>query len=254
MAKKKNKKKRRETGGPAVGGKGAAIVEAEPEGPTQAESNLAVATEVDANGRPGTEVAPGGGGGAGGRSGGSGRGGSGGGRGDAERSGGPGGPAAPVRQGGFFEIYKRGQGYYTRMGTAIGSGILILAGANYVYEQLEGALSASSSAALYVQVGVPLTLVVGLGLLAYWLVGVKRRSCDFMIATEGEMKKVSWSSRQTVAGSTKVVIITVVLMAALLFTVDVLFMELFSWIDVLQVEGTFLTPLWSFLSRLFGME
>ena len=243
MAKKKNKKKRRETTGSSAGGKGAAIVDAEPESSTQAESNVAVATEVDTNGRPGTEVAKGGGDGAGGWSGGSG-----GGRGDADRGSGPGGgPAAPVRQGGFFEIYKRGQGYYTRMGTAIGSGILILAGANYVYEQLEGALPASSPAALYVQVGVPLVFVVGMGLLAYWLVGVKRRSCDFMIATEGEMKKVSWSSHQTVIGSTKVVIVTVVLMAVLLFTVDVLFMFLFSSIDVLQVKR-------GILSQLFGAE
>ncbi|MCH6555329.1 MAG: hypothetical protein IH797_01785, partial [Chloroflexi bacterium] len=158
MAKKKNKKKRRETAGPSVGGKGAATVEAEPETPTQAESNVAVATEVDTNGRPGSEVAPGGGGGAGGRSGDSGRGGSGGGRGDADRGGGSGGSAAPVRQGGFFEVYKRGQGYYTRMGTAIASGVLILAGANYVYEQLEGTLSASASSTLYLKVGIPLAL------------------------------------------------------------------------------------------------
>ncbi len=245
MAKKKNKKKRRETTGPSVRGKGAALVDAEPEGSTQAESSVAVATEVDTNGRPGTEVAPGGGDGAGGRSGGSGRGGSGGGRGDADRGGGPGVPAAPVRQGGFFEVYKRGQGYYTRMGTAIASGVLILAGADYIYDQLEGY-------ALYVQVGVPLAFVVGLGLFAYWLVGVKRRSCDFMIATEGEMKKVSWSSHQTVIGSTKVVIITVVLMAVLLFTVDLVFMEVFIRIDVLQAEVSMLTTLWNMLATWFG--
>jgi len=223
MAKKKNKKKRRETTGSSAGGKGAAIVDAEPESSTQAESNVAVATEVDTNGRPGTEVAKGGGDGAGGWSGGSG-----GGRGDADRGSGPGGgPAAPVRQGGFFEIYKRGQGYYTRMGTAIGSGVLILAGADYIYDQLD-------AFALYVQVGVPLTFVVGLGLLAYWLVGVKRRSCDFMIATEGEMKKVNWSTRREIIGSTKVVIVFTMLMATLLFLFDLMFQFVFKWIGVLK--------------------
>jgi len=72
------------------------------------------------------------------------------------------------------------------------------------------------------------------GVLLYWVVGVNRKANDFFIATEGEMKKVSWSTRAEIIRSTKVVIVTVVLMAILLFVVDILFMEFFRAIGVLK--------------------
>ena len=55
-----------------------------------------------------------------------------------------------------------------------------------------------------------------------------------MIATEGEMKKVSWSTKREIIGSTKVVILFTFLMAGLLFLVDSAFQLLFSSIGVLQ--------------------
>lgn len=47
------------------------------------------------------------------------------------------------------------------------------------------------------------------------------------------MKKVSWSSRKEIIGSTKVVIITTLILTAILFAVDLLFTQLFVWIKVL---------------------
>jgi len=55
-----------------------------------------------------------------------------------------------------------------------------------------------------------------------------------MIATEGEMKKVSWSTRHEVVGSTKVVIMFTLLLAVALFVVDLVFQRAFSWIGVLK--------------------
>jgi preprotein translocase subunit SecE len=63
---------------------------------------------------------------------------------------------------------------------------------------------------------------------------VNRKSSDFMIATEGEMKKVSWSSRREVIGSTKVVILFTIALACFLFVVDLAFQTLFSAIGVLK--------------------
>jgi len=57
-----------------------------------------------------------------------------------------------------------------------------------------------------------------------------------MIATEGEMKKVSWSTRRELIGSTKVVIMFTIFLAVLLFFVDLGFQELFSRIGVLKVS------------------
>lgn len=133
----------------------------------------------------------------------------------------------------FFEIYKPGQGYYTRICTAIGAGILILGAGNFIFNEM-AIYQTDAQWTLWLRVGVPTVVVVGLGLLLYWLVGVKRGACDFLIATEGEMKKVSWSSRNELIGSTKVVIATTLFLAILLFVVDSLFKMFFMFIGVLE--------------------
>jgi len=135
--------------------------------------------------------------------------------------------------GGGLRIYKPAQGYYTRVGTAIGAGILILWGASFVFEQLEAGL-AKGSYTLPIQYGVAVGFILVLGAVLYWIVGLNRKCNDFFIATEGEMKKVGWSSRKEVIRSTKVVIVSVILLGAFLFIVDVFFMELFSAIGVLK--------------------
>ena len=132
----------------------------------------------------------------------------------------------------FFEIYKRTQGTHTRTGTAIGAGVIILAGADFLYGQLQ--FDTGTGWMSWLQIGIPLVVMVSLGLVLWWLVGVNRRTCDFMIATEGEMKKVSWSGRRELIGSTKVVILFTVALACVLFMVDVAFMAFFNAIGVLH--------------------
>jgi preprotein translocase subunit SecE len=139
----------------------------------------------------------------------------------------------------FFEYYKRGQGVYTRGGTAVGAAVLTLAGADFVYDQL-GAFESGKAWTLWVQIGVPALMIVVLGLFIWWIVGVNRRCCDFMIATEGEMKKVSWSSKRELIGSTKVVILFTILLAIVLFVVDVIFIQFFGAIKVLKAAPSLL--------------
>jgi preprotein translocase SecE subunit len=76
---------------------------------------------------------------------------------------------------------------------------------------------------------VPAGLFVVLALLIFWLSN-KPSLANFMIAAEGEMKKVSWSSRQEIAVSTFIVIIVVVIMAVLLGTTDIGFRTFFTWL------------------------
>jgi preprotein translocase SecE subunit len=61
---------------------------------------------------------------------------------------------------------------------------------------------------------------------------------DFLIATEAEMNKVSWTTRRRLVQDTIVVLVTVFLMAMFLFVVDVAWIKvLSSWpIRVLQVD------------------
>jgi preprotein translocase subunit SecE len=76
---------------------------------------------------------------------------------------------------------------------------------------------------------VPAGLFVALGLLIFWLVN-KPSVADFMIAAEGEMKKVSWSSRREIAVSTFIVIVVVIMMAVILYVTDLSFRVFFNWL------------------------
>ena len=60
---------------------------------------------------------------------------------------------------------------------------------------------------------------------------------EFLIATEAEMNKVSWTSRDDLYRATTVVLATVVLMAVFLFGVDWLWSNLLQIIGVLKFGG-----------------
>lgn len=139
-----------------------------------------------------------------------------------------------------LSFYKKGQGYYTRMGTALGGGILAALGCRALYYKLSGIETGetiTAAAKTWIQAGVPVVVFAGLGFLIFKIVN-SVRCADFMIATEGEMKKVSWSTRKEIIGSTKVVIITVIIMALLLAAVDMGFRSFFEMIGVLKVAAT----------------
>jgi len=119
------------------------------------------------------------------------------------------------------KIYKPGQGKYTRLCSGATIGTIVAFGCWRLYEKL-GATDWN----LWVVSLVPVGVLVGLGLLVYWLLN-KPSLADFLIAAEGELKKVNWSSRQEVFVSTVVVIIVVVAMAVLLGATDLIFTMVF---------------------------
>ena len=86
------------------------------------------------------------------------------------------------------------------------------------------------------QYGIPTVLVILLALFMFRIVN-RQKSADFLIAAESEMKKVSWSNKKEIVGSTKVVIVTTFIMAAVLFAVDLLFTLLFDWCGILKISG-----------------
>ena len=122
-----------------------------------------------------------------------------------------------------LQLYKKGQGKYTRSLTFLGAMLLAVIGAYRLSEFLKDRVPT------FVQFGVPTAVVIAIAALMFWVTN-RPKSADFLIATEGEMKKVSWSSRAEVVGSTKVVIITTAILAILLFVVDVVFEAFFSFL------------------------
>lgn len=136
---------------------------------------------------------------------------------------------------GFFAIYKKGQGYWTRMGTAIGAALLGALTTWQIYRYVPAFLS-SSDAAHARQIGL---LAAGafaaVFSLIVWRLTNKPGNVDFLIATDSEMKKVNWTSKRELIGSTKVVIIFMFTIAIFLFVLDLLFNTLFYAVHVLRI-------------------
>lgn len=146
-------------------------------------------------------------------------------------------PAAPRKAGGGpLLILKPNQGIHVRWGTAIGAGVFALAGAQFVWSQLALLDLGSERVNFYVRTLVPVVMLLAAGYGIYWLVGRNQRFVEFLIATEGEMKKVNWSTRKEVWGATKVVIVTVFMLAIIIAVVDLAFMVFFGGIGVLKVD------------------
>lgn len=123
-----------------------------------------------------------------------------------------------------FNIYKRGQGKYTRLCSAFAIAIIAGLGCLQLYNKLQ-----AGDLGLWVETMVPVGLFIILAVLIFWLVN-KPSLADFLIAAEGEMKKVSWSSRQEITVSTFIVIVVVISMAVLLGATDIAFRTLFTWL------------------------
>jgi len=128
-----------------------------------------------------------------------------------------------------LQIYKRGQGKYTRIITLISGVVIGVLIARYVWMELK-----ATSLSMYFVYGIPVLVLAATGFLMQWVVN-RPRSADFMIATEGEMKKVSWSSKKEIVGGTKVVIVTTLFLAALLWSVDMGLSFCMRAINVLEI-------------------
>ena len=156
-------------------------------------------------------------------------------------------PRRDDERGGFFTIYKPGQGYWTRLGTGIAAALIILLTIQFIWQYIRPALEQAftpaaatteqSLAAAVTARNVTLGICIGtgavLGALVWYLMN-KPSNADFLIATDSEMKKVNWTSKKDLIGSTKVVIAFMFLIAAFLFVVDVFFGYFFYFIRVLH--------------------
>ena len=133
-------------------------------------------------------------------------------------------------------IYKRGQGYYTRLLSSLAVGAIVALGCFRLYQKLEAMNLQNPTVKIVIQALVPLAVFAGLGFLIYWLVN-RPSIADFMIAAEGELKKVSWSSRKEVTASTLVVITVMLVMAVVLLLVDISLRYFFEWIGLIPGAG-----------------
>jgi preprotein translocase SecE subunit len=87
----------------------------------------------------------------------------------------------------------------------------------------------------YLQVGAASVVILIGAAILFYMISVNPRTGEFLIATDGEMKKVNWSTRKEIIGSTWVVVTTVFVLAAILFVVDNGFATFFRLIGVLDL-------------------
>lgn len=215
-------------------------------------------------------------------------------------------------------VYKPGQGYWTRVLTAVGLGALALSGALWLYQQVSafpvpqstwalrlsamqggaaegqaltlysdiagatpigtatlervegsgndvrigsivmqgkstpsgiqrvadagGAFSANVSErrgtpdfnVQFLQAGAAAIVIVVSAILVYWLVALRPKGNEFLISVDNEMRKVNWSTRREILGSTWVVIGVSFAIALTLFVVDLGFSGFFEFVGVLE--------------------
>jgi len=132
-------------------------------------------------------------------------------------------------------IKKLGQGYWTRLMTVIGFGLIGVLGAIWLGKRFLTVDVGIQAELLAGGVGALFMLVVG-GVL-WWFAGSSDRSVDFLVATEGEMKKVNWSTKREIVGSTLVVIGIALTISVFCWIWDFAFSTLFVWMRVLDMRN-----------------
>jgi preprotein translocase subunit SecE len=124
-----------------------------------------------------------------------------------------------------FQLYKSGQGRYLRGGTGVSAALVDLVFCYYLWTLLSRYL-AENAYKPYLEYGIPAAVFAVLGVAVFFYVN-KPNVVDFLVATETEMKKVSWSSRAELVGSTAVVIVTVFALAVFIYMADTIFIYVF---------------------------
>ena len=155
-----------------------------------------------------------------------------------------------IGRGGFFTIYKKGQGYWTRIGTVVAAALIALLTTQFLYSRGRIWFTTKTISATGVEQNLsnmPLVLAMVGGFLLIFSLVIYRiinrpNVVDFLIATDSEMKKVNWTTRAELIGSTKIVIFFMLLIAAMLFVMDVEFQQVLYYFNVLVTPVLDLSP------------
>lgn len=150
-----------------------------------------------------------------------------------------------------LEIYKKGQGIYSRVIVGIALGVLDLFASISLYGVLIDLPNIAGNAkiplidigltwglisafALFIFLGFLIgVLVVGFETGIKWLDKIGKGVVEFLIDTQGELQKVSWPTKYELVGSTAVVIVSVVVIGLFILGVDWFVSMIMGYIGVL---------------------
>jgi preprotein translocase subunit SecE len=132
------------------------------------------------------------------------------------------------------ERYKPNQGFIARVSTAAGLGFVFAVGLWRFSESLAVVTVPAWVSQPYSRIGIPFVLALLAGWFVFRLVNQEDFS-EFLIATEAEMNKVSWTTWSDLKRATSVVLVTVVLMTTYLWLVDQVWSTVLTWIGVIRI-------------------
>ena len=118
-----------------------------------------------------------------------------------------------------YHLYKRSQGRIARQATFAALAIVVALGCWKLSDRLGGQGDIWRLPNAFWRWGLPGVLLLAGCWLVFKLVN-KQTFADFLIAVEAEMNKVSWPSRKELIRASVVVIITIFLLAIVLFGYD----------------------------------
>ena len=123
-------------------------------------------------------------------------------------------------------VYKRNQGRITRQLTFAALAVTVALG---LWRLSDTLIKFGDE----LRFGLPAVLLLAGLWVAYRIVNVPAFA-DFLIAVEAEMNKVSWPTRTELFRASIVVLVTLFVLAALLFVFDVFWQELFTFLGILR--------------------
>lgn len=131
--------------------------------------------------------------------------------------------------------YKTTQGFVARTATAVALGVIFLGGLLQLHYSLVNATTPQWASQPISRLGIPGLLALASGWFIFRLINFPVFA-EFLIATEAEMNKVSWTTWSDLKRATAVVLVTVVLMTTYLWLVDQVWSTLLTWIGVIRIS------------------
>jgi len=124
-----------------------------------------------------------------------------------------------------MEIYKKGQAKNYRVAFAAVAAILSLYASYSWFTWLYGDSLFGQDWLRIDWIGAAIILAGGL-LCAFWLAFVNRKSVDYVVTTEEEMRKVTWPTRDELVSSSIIVVVVMVVLGIVTTVFDLAFVQI----------------------------
>jgi preprotein translocase subunit SecE len=122
-----------------------------------------------------------------------------------------------------MEVYRKGQADTYRIVFGV---ILLLTGLFAAYKWFTYFRGETVSSAPVDWIGAAILVLIGLGT-AYYFAAVHKKTVDYVIDTDEEMRKVTWPTKEELKDSSVLVIVVMLILGVITSALDAAFLQLF---------------------------